>query len=173
MTSARRLRWCGVVSNRSEAASVVHVAGDAALVARSRPRLFVLSCPCGCGEVLPINLDGRAGPAWRLYRGPRGTSLYPSVWRETGCQSHFIIWRDNISLFGRYDRDGDELDRSEEPLRDAVLACLSHAELVPFSTLADTLDAVPWDVLAICRQLVREGAAREGSGKQRGSFGLR
>jgi hypothetical protein len=172
MSGARRVTWRGVVASRSEASTVVQAAGDAALVLRTRPRLLVLGCPCGCGEVLPINLDERAGPAWRLYRGTRGASLYPSVVRETGCQSHFIIWRDEISLFGRYDED-DALRESDEPLREALLAALNRDELVPFAALAETLDAVPWDVLTIARRLAREGLVREGRGKQRGCFALR
>jgi hypothetical protein len=98
--------------------------------------------------------------------------LYPSVWRDSGCESHFIIWRDEISLFGRYAWEEAELRESEEPLREAILAGLSD-QLVPFGALADALDAVPWDVLTICRRLVRDGLAREGTGKQRGSFARR
>jgi hypothetical protein len=173
MSGAPRIVWRGVVTSHSQAAAVVCTAGDAALVVRTRPRLFVLSCPCGCGEVLPINLDERAGPAWRLYRSSRGTSLYPSVVRETGCQSHFIIWRDEIWLFGRNDEGDDSLRESNEPLREAVLAALKRDELVPFVTLADALDTVPWDVLTVARRLVREGLVREGRGKQRGRFALR
>jgi len=172
MTGASRLNWHGIVQTRTEASTIVRAAGDAAVVVRARPRLLVLGCPCGCGEVLPINLDPRAGPAWRLYRGPGGASLYPSVWRDSGCESHFIIWRDEISLFGRYAWEEAELRESEEPLREAILAGLSD-QLVPFGALADALDAVPWDVLTICRRLVRDGLAREGTGKQRGSFARR
>jgi hypothetical protein len=171
MTGAHRLNWCGVVPSRSEAGVVVCTAGDAALVVRTRPRLLVLGCPCGCGEVLPINLDERAGDAWRLYQGPRGASLYPSVWRETGCESHFIIWRGEIFFFGRYD-DEQGLRDSEEPLREVLLATLSREELTPFASLAEGLDVVPWDVLTVCRRLVREGLVREGSGNRRGCFAL-
>lgn len=54
-------------------------------------------------------------------------------------------------------------------LVDAVRGLLSD-QLVPFAEIADHLDAVPWDVLTMCRQLVRTGLALEGTGKQRGSF---
>ena len=173
MNRAPRLRLRGVVSSRSEAAKLVGGPGDAVLVERTRPRLLVLGCPCGCGEILPINLDERAGRAWRLYRDRRGTSLYPSVWRETGCRSHFIVWRDEISLFRSYDEDEEELRESEEPLREALLAALRRDQVVSFAALAEALDAVPWDVLALARRLVREGFAREGRGAQRGCFALR
>jgi hypothetical protein len=118
-------------------------------------------------------LDRRAGPAWGLYRSrDTGLSLFPSVWRESGCESHFIIWRNKIFLFGENEED---LDTSQQGagttlLTNAVLEELSTG-LTPFSELADALDAVPWDVLVVCRRLVRMGLAREGTGKRRGCFG--
>lgn len=59
-------------------------------------------CPCGCGEVLTVNLMASVAKAWRLTVEPeKGASLYPSVWRDTGCQSHFILRR-NVAwlMFG-------------------------------------------------------------------------
>src|ERR1700722_8970214 len=110
MSRASQLHLMGVVSSRGEASAYLKAPGDAVLVERGRPRLLLLSCPCGCGEHFPINLDPRAGPAWRLYRNRTGAiTLYPSVWRESGCYSHYIIWRDRILLFGGAE---DELDDS-------------------------------------------------------------
>ena len=174
MTSTRVLRFCGRVSTRGDASTYLKSAGDAVLVERGRPRLLVLSCPCGCGEEFPINLDPRAGPAWRLYgNNHTGISLFPSVWREGGCRSHYIIWRDKILLFGQNE---EEFDTSPQPdnipqLIDAVQKWLPATALIPFAEIAGALDAVPWDVLTVCRRLVRSGLAREGRGKQRGSFG--
>jgi len=132
-----------------------------------------VSCPCGCGENFPINLDPRAGPAWRLYKS-RGDALtvFPSVWRESGCCSHFIIWRDQILLFGQNDEDFDSVhDDSTLPSPDAVYQQLPSEGLLAFANIAEAIEAVPWDVLKICRQLVRGGFVREGRGKQRGWFG--
>lgn len=173
--SAKHLRFCGTVSNRGEAAGQLKESGDAVLIERGRPRLLLLSCPCGCGEEFPINLDSRVGPAWRLYRNARtGMSLFPSVWRESGCRSHYIIWRNAILLFGRNDEEfddtspaADELDVLTKVVEDRLPA----AGLVPFSELAEAVDAVPWDVLVVCRRLVRLGRVYEGTGKQRGEFG--
>jgi len=174
MTSTRLLRYCGSVSTRSEASSRLKASGDAVLVERGRPRMLLLSCPCGCQEEFPINLDPRAGPAWRLYEGKyAGISLFPSVWRGSGCKSHYIIWRAKILLFGTNEEEFDTVAPSDELvlLSGAVLAQLSDARLTAFADLADALDAVPWDVLTVCRRLVRSGRAREGTGKQRGAFG--
>jgi hypothetical protein len=173
MTDGQLLRLRGTVSKRGEATAHLKSPGDAVLIERGRPRLLVLSCPCGCGEDFPINLDSRAGPAWRLYGNSlTGLSLFPSVWRESGCGSHFVIWRDKIFLFGRYEDDLDTSPQADETAKliEDVLERLPKPKLVLFSDVAEAMDAIPWDVLIACRRLVRMGRAREGKGKRRGWF---
>jgi hypothetical protein len=168
------IRFQGTVATRRGASALLKAPGDAVLIERGRPRLLLLSCPCGCGEHFPINLDPRAGPAWRLYGNPhRGLSLYPSVWRESDCGSHYVIWRNKIFLFGRYENDLDASPQPDEtiPLTDVAYDRLPNTGLVPFFEIAEAIGAIPWDVLMVCRRLVRSGRAREGFGKQRGSFG--
>ncbi len=175
MMRPQRIRLKATVSTRGEASGHLKTAGDAVLIQRGRPRWLLLSCPCGCGEEFPINLDPQAGPAWRLYGNLQsGLTLFPSVWRESGCRSHYVIWRDRIYLFSRYE---DDFETAEQPgeiaaLTESVRARLRKNVLIPFAEIADSLDAVPWDVLMVCRNLVRKGVAREGRDKQRGSFGL-
>jgi Family of unknown function (DUF6527) len=174
MRIEKQLRLRAAVSSRTEAANHLKLPGDAVLVNRGLPRLLLLMCPCGCGEPLPINLDGRAGPAWRLYRDRNDAlTLYPSVWRESGCESHFIIWRNQILLFGQSEDDFDDSLLADEgmPTSEAVLAQIPHTGVISFFEIAEALGAVPWDVLRVCRRLVRLGGAREGRGKERGSFG--
>ncbi len=56
-------------------------------------------CPCGCGDVIELLLLSTVNPHWTLSvdRLDRPT-LHPSVWKSTGCRSHFwvkngqIIW---------------------------------------------------------------------------------
>lgn len=80
------------LDSRVGAANLLVAPGDAVLITRGQPRWLLLRCPCGCGEEMPVNLDARAGKAWRLYRRPHsGLTLFPSVWRDTGCESHFVI----------------------------------------------------------------------------------
>jgi hypothetical protein len=173
MSPAKKLRLRGTVPTRTEASPLLKTAGDAVLISRGRARVLLLVCPCGCGEHFPINLDERAGPAWRLYRGRTGAvTLYPSVWRESGCCSHYIIWRNQILLFGESE---DEFDGSLSgddamPRREAVLERIPANEMISFFDIAEALGAVPWDVLKVCRQLVRSGLVREGRGKERGTF---
>ncbi len=60
-------------------------------------------CPCGCKNKLHMNLIPDERPLWRLENYENGTvSLHPSVWRRTGCRSHFwlrnsrIVWCHDI-----------------------------------------------------------------------------
>jgi hypothetical protein len=49
-------------------------------------------CPCGCGDIIELNLLKQARPCWSARLHPEGTvSLAPSVWRQKGCQSHFWV----------------------------------------------------------------------------------
>lgn len=173
MKRTKVLQFHGTVSSRMEADAHLQSPGDAVLVERGRPRCLVLSCPCGCGETLPINLDPRVGPAWRLYTS-RNSSLtvFPSIWRESGCNSHFIIWRDKIFLFRPYedDIDSSSLDEGDLPNAELVYERLPLAGSISFHEIAEDLDAVPWDVLRVCRRLVQRGLAQEGKGKERGRF---
>lgn len=173
MTSARRLQFKGTVQSRGEASGILESPGDAVLIERGRPRWLLISCPCGCGEEFPINLDSRSGPAWRLYKNQRtGLSLFPSVWRDSGCFSHYVIWRNQILMFGQREREFDDTSQTYGiGLAEAVFDHLPTMGLIDFSEVADALGEVPWDVLMVCRQLTRKGLAREGMGKQRGSFG--
>lgn len=169
-----RLNLKGTVSSRSDTTGMLRDAGDAVLVERGRPRLLVLMCPCGCGETFATNLDGQAGKAWRLYRKRGSMTLFPSVWRDTGCESHFIISRDQIYLFGRWGEEGndeqDELWSNKDTIsREVVLNALSRT-LESVAVIADRLDTLPWDVLDVCRRLVANGVAIEGTKDRRGYF---
>jgi hypothetical protein len=98
-------------------------------------------------------------------------SLYPSVWRESGCESHYVIWRNRIYLFGTYEDELDSASADElTKLVELVMDRLPTEGLVSFYDIAESLNAIPWDVLTVCRRLVRMRVAREGKGKQRGSF---
>jgi hypothetical protein len=87
--------------------------------------------------------------------------------------SHFVIWRDRILLFTQYEGDIESAQPLDEStvLTDAVRGQLAARQLISFTEIADALGAVPWDVLTVCRRLVRMGFAYEGQGEQRGRFG--
>jgi uncharacterized protein DUF6527 len=49
-------------------------------------------CPCGCGDVIELNLLKQARPCWNVQLHSGGiVSLAPSVWRQKGCRSHFWL----------------------------------------------------------------------------------
>jgi hypothetical protein len=120
---------------------------------------------------VPVNLDRRAGPAWRIYESSKGTSIYPSVWRDIDCKSHFIIWRDNVVLFGAHRGSWiDEVEASEEDLLQRVSGALSNREQSAEEISDQIPDSEPWDVLRCCRRLCLLGKAVEGRQQARGRF---
>jgi len=57
-----------------------------------------MNCPCGCNEVLYMNLLPDERPCWKVSCHANGTAtLHPSVWRKKGCQSHFWFRRGEIT----------------------------------------------------------------------------
>lgn len=166
---ANQIHRRGEVESRGDAGAKITMAGDVVVVNRGQPRSVVMACPDGCGEILTINLDPRAGPAWRLYDERRGMTLFPSIWRETGCESHFILWRDSIYWCGPGD-DWPAFRIQNDELDARVLGALPRGRLTPYSEIAEALDEIPWEVLAACQRLARVGKARSGEGRQSGSF---
>lgn len=155
----------GQVSHRHEANSLLTEPGAAALVHRGVARSIAMACPDGCGEQLTVNLDERAGPAWRFYAEGNKLTIFPSVWRDTGCKSHFIVWRSKI-----YWCDWHEvLDAPDDEVARRTEQALPK-ELVSYVEIADQIGLVPWAVLSACSRLCRLGIAEAGTGKQQGKF---
>lgn len=156
---ARRLTVVGEAGHRDEAAAMLQRPGDAAVVNRGRPRSLLVSCPDGCGETLAINLDPRSGKAWRMHERGGATTLYPSIWRDGGCGSHFIVWRDVILWCDRFEEENEEPWR-DPTLEPRVLAAMDQSEPLDAERLAETLDELVWDVGRAARALVAAGRAR-------------
>lgn len=85
----------------------VYVDGDLPSVLRDHVVYIVLDddepwhasfvCPCGCGQLLHMNLLDDEHPCWQVLDHFDGTvSLHPSVWRNIGCKSHFWLQRGKI-----------------------------------------------------------------------------
>lgn len=83
------------------------------VVDRDGERNVVFQCPCGCAEILVINVDARLQQSWRLRRSRKGLSLIPSVWRTSGCRSHFVLWDSRVWWCGPLD-DADEDPAKQE-----------------------------------------------------------
>ena len=102
-----RLRYRSVVTtdSQSEADRAARVPGTLSVVAGPRgPKWLKLLCPCGCGDVVSINLmPGRQ--AWTIRMEREKVSISPSVVRLAGCRSHFFLVRSEAWLL-RSDTDG-------------------------------------------------------------------
>lgn len=54
--------------------------------------LACLTCPCGCGAEMALNLQDGREPRWKARFDADGLlTLTPSVLRTAGCRSHFFI----------------------------------------------------------------------------------
>jgi Family of unknown function (DUF6527) len=72
--------------------ATLYVAGEDA-----HPWAAAMLCPCGCGDVIELNLLKQARPCWSVQQNRDGTvTLIPSVWRTKGCRSHFFIRQSRI-----------------------------------------------------------------------------
>ena len=56
----------------------------------------ILKCPCGCGDILYLNLDGRTFPSWNYFCEHNIPTMYPSVNRQIGCMAHFFLIKGKI-----------------------------------------------------------------------------
>ena len=163
-----KIRFVGTFASRHEAVETLQMTGDAALVHRGVPRMVIMKCPCGCGDLLLVNLDRRAGPAWRIYRRGKSISLFPSYWRDTHCESHFILWRNDVFWCDWYD---ETLWKEPSNIEGRVLSILSE-EFIAYERIAEMLEEIPWDVLQACHALARKGKAIENGPTHKGEFRL-
>jgi hypothetical protein len=55
-------------------------------------------CPCGCGEIIELVIAGNYRPSWKVEVSADSlVTLFPSVWRNVGCKSHFIVCKGVIN----------------------------------------------------------------------------
>lgn len=157
-TPAVKIRHCGIAEYRDEAEALLNKSGDAATVMRGVLRSVVMRCPDGCGEIFVINLDQRAGKAWTIDMRHNKMTIVPSVWREGGCEAHFIIWRDNIIWCDRNWRYNVE-PPYDLALEKRVLGTLETNRDRTIGDISNELDEIYWDVLRAVQSLVKQGLA--------------
>ncbi|SRR5260221_8381709 len=59
--------------------------------------LLAFECPCGCKTIIQLNILEDTKPNWRYTIGRnKKINITPSIWRTTGCKSHFFIKRGKI-----------------------------------------------------------------------------
>ncbi|WP_293914076.1 DUF6527 family protein [Deinococcus sp.] len=96
---ARRTAYGQVVTvaRTGEALAVLAADPDTlAFVVRGHPRAVVMACPCGCPDPVVVPVDGAVSGAWRVRYKSERLTLMPSVWRKSGCGSHFILWKNEV-----------------------------------------------------------------------------
>ncbi|WP_368482868.1 DUF6527 family protein [Deinococcus marmoris] len=72
-----------------------------ALVHRGHYRNAALVCPCGCGDVLVLNLDRNVDTTfWNLRLHESRLTLMPSVWRRDSCGAHFVLEENRVWWYG-------------------------------------------------------------------------
>ena len=167
MPRSNHVRFVGQFERHGEAAVGIISPGDVAVVSRDVPRMMLLNCPCGCGDTLVINLDRRAGPAWRVYSRGNKLTLFPSYWRESGCESHFVVWDDRIYWC---DWDDESWWRAAPTQIEGKVRAALTDQFISYTQLADRLEEIPWDVLQACNLLVGKGLAEADVSRRKGEF---
>ena len=106
------------------------------------------------------------------FRGNQHLTLFPSIWRDTGCKSHFVIWRNRILMFGlgRVSGEAPVEEVDIRSLANRVLEAWPTSGLMSYADVADSIGEIPWDVQEACRALVKSKHLAEGTGRQRGMF---
>src|SRR5690242_11685633 len=168
-TKTDSIYFKGIIHNRSDSNDLLFNPGDLVIVKRGIERLIILRCPCGCGDDLLINLDKRAGKAWRLYSKFKSYTLYPSYWRDNGCHSHFILWDNKIYWFGR-DIESNECIAVSKQIENKILEVLKEDEFTHYLDLADECGLDPWECLQACKQISKKGLCKAKKGKYKEYF---
>ena len=58
-----------------------------------------LKCPCGCDELIMLNLIPDTKPCWKyVVDVSKKQSIFPSINRTQGCRSHFWIRQNKIII---------------------------------------------------------------------------
>lgn len=57
------------------------------------------NCPCGCGEVVQLNLLREGENQWRFRIWKGRITIYPSVYRKYACGAHFTITHGHVRWF--------------------------------------------------------------------------
>jgi hypothetical protein len=67
------------------------ISGHFVVVApNGHPKWAMFKCPCGCNELVALNLMQSQHPCWSLESTSRGYSLHPSVDSQT-CGAHYWV----------------------------------------------------------------------------------
>lgn len=159
MSRASKMNFVGSAAGHGAARALLRQLGDVSLDHRSVDRSLVLMCPDGCGQYISVNLDPRAGKAWRTYGSENSLTVFPSVWRDEGCGAHFIIWRGRILWCDAGDKPNWHDEALASEVEQVLVAVAPQA--LNYVAIAERLGAVPWEVLWTCEALVKRRVAEK------------
>ena len=64
---------------------------------KKNPWLIAFYCPCGCRELIQLNLLKESSPCWSFKINRKGKiDISPSIQRIVNCKSHFYIRKSRI-----------------------------------------------------------------------------
>lgn len=58
---------------------------------QENPWLLAFQCPCGCKNIIQLNLLYDVYPNWSYSINRKKITVRPSIWRKHGCKSHFFL----------------------------------------------------------------------------------
>ncbi|WP_407696488.1 DUF6527 family protein [Sphingomonas abietis] len=88
---ARRLRSRVKVTAVDERPTMIRKNRLYVTVRSGKAGFGFMVCPCGCGETLHLRFFGDRHPRWSIGALKGNATVHPSVWRTTGCRSHFVL----------------------------------------------------------------------------------
>ena len=92
-------RWIATHTDEVPAdprAKTVHIVGENGYRWKA-----VFRCPCGCGELIQLNLTPEGRPRWNVTEEENQTvTIRPSINRVRGCCSHFILRDGTVKWVG-------------------------------------------------------------------------
>lgn len=83
--------------------SIIYIVGENEL-----EWLAVLRCPCGCNDVIQLNLLKESSPSWNFFRHKNERiTISPSINRIVNCKSHFSILKGEVWWWGEWPYEED------------------------------------------------------------------
>jgi hypothetical protein len=90
-----------IVVNKTPSDDAVGAKQFIEVVYKDVPRWAMFKCPCACGNTISLPLQRPHSPVWKVtISGAGRPTLFPSVWQNKGCMSHFWIEDGRVSWCG-------------------------------------------------------------------------
>lgn len=72
--------------------NTIYITGE-----KGRWTYLTMKCPCGCGDIIELNLNSNYRPRWMVtWHGNGNISISPSINRSKKCRSHFFYTKGKV-----------------------------------------------------------------------------